>query len=134
MLEAMVVIGRWHEPIHWHVPEDRTSVAIPDAPDLWWDVLWPRREEICGTAHTHPGGGVPTPSYEDLTTWEATESAFGRRLNWWIASSDALVICHWQGPGKLDYSRLRVSDFKPRWLDELRRLSGMAELSTTFYE
>lgn len=110
--------------LHEHVPQGRSAGHLPDEPDLWYNVLWPRRNEIAGIAHSHPGCGLPGPSYEDLTTFEAIESAYGRRLTWWIASSDMLITLRWYGPRPLDYVGCRLH-IEPAWTGRLRELSGI---------
>lgn len=122
MREAAVVINTAGEAIHWHLPVDRTAVAIPDQRSLW-EVLWDHREEVLGVAHTHPGAGVPGPSYEDVTTFAPIEAALGRRLNWWIATSDKLVLIRWSGPDRLSYQDRQLIHVEPPWLERLRRES-----------
>lgn len=127
-MEAGVVIDRDEKPIFWHLPEDRTVGSIPDSRNLW-DVLWENRRTVIGFAHSHPGSGVPSPSWEDITTFSAIELALGRQglMHWWITSSDGFVIVHWVGPGKYDY---RVEDIQgrspnwvaPDWVEQLRKL------------
>jgi hypothetical protein len=120
-MEAGVVIGANGEPLFWHVPEDRTSGSLPDSRQLW-DVLWDNRTTIQGFAHSHPGSGIPGPSYTDVTTFAAIESALGHRLAWWIASDTHVVIAGWHGPDKLTYGIVRL-DHEPSWVAELRRRS-----------
>jgi len=120
MMEAGVVIDRDGEPIHWHVPAGRTAGSLPDSRELW-DVLWSNRDRLAGVAHSHPGGGIPGPSHEDVTTFSAVELALGRRLDWWITSADAVVVLRWQGPDKYDYRAERV-DPEPAWTARLRLL------------
>jgi hypothetical protein len=123
MKEAGVVLDANGEPIHWHLPPDRSTGYIPDSRDLW-DVFWENRKNLSGFAHSHPGGGIPGPSTTDLTTFAAVESGLGRRLSWYIASSDALVVCRWQGPERLAYVIFiccRSSDYD--WLKRLREVS-----------
>lgn len=124
MIETGVVVDLDGVPIHWHLPEGRTAVYLPDTPDLW-DVLWAHRDRVLGFAHSHPGHGTPGPSMEDLTTFAAVESGLGLRLVWWITSSDRLVEITWRGPGRLDYvSRPIGSEGIPgRWLRNLRDIS-----------
>jgi hypothetical protein len=123
-LEAGVVLT-WYDrmELHWHIPKDRTIGYLPDSQDLW-HTFWVHRERITGFAHTHPGSGVPSPSQEDLTTFEAIEAGLGKRLAWFIASRDVIVKGQWVGPGKLDYEFERVSEeIYYRWIDALRRQS-----------
>jgi hypothetical protein len=105
----------------WHEPSGRTWGSIPDSRDLW-TILWDHRAELVGVAHTHPGGGTPRPSIEDLTTFAACEAGLGRRLFWWIASTDCCMKYQFRGPDRFDY----VGDDDPvhSWLDELRARSS----------
>lgn len=119
MRETAVVIGGAGEPLYWHLPEDRTSGSLPDSAALW-DVLWEHRAVLAGVAHTHPGSGVPGPSFVDLTTFASIEKALGRRLSWWISSADRMILVSWVGPGRLDYGRRVVPD-EP-WVAGLRDL------------
>lgn len=121
-IEAGVVIDVNHKPIYWHVPLDRSGGALPDSRDLW-NVLWESRESLDGFAHSHPGGGIPGPSQIDITTFAAVEAALGKRLKWWIISSEAAVLCTWCGPGKHEYEVKRVG-YGSSWIPRLRELSG----------
>jgi len=121
MMEAGAVIGTSGQVIFWHTPNDRHGGALPDSRQLW-DVLWENRHTIQGFAHSHPGGGVPGPSYEDVTTFAAVEAALGRRLVWWITSSDCTSLVHWCGPDKLSYSGVQLHP-EPSWIGKLRELS-----------
>ncbi len=125
MIEAALVIGYDGNVLHEHLPPGRSPVEIPDSPELWHDVLWPRRGEIAGIAHSHPGDGVPSPSSDDTSTFSAIERALGRGLLWWIATRDSLAAFLWVGPGKYDYDRASVIDEHPSWLPRLRELSAM---------
>jgi len=121
MIEAGVLIAKNGEPIHWHLPPGRTSGSIPDTRTLW-DVIWENRDYVLGFAHSHPGGGVPSPSLTDLTTFAAIEAALGRRLLWWITSSEHSIRLDWCGPEKTDYG-IMTSSFTPDWVDELHKAS-----------
>lgn len=121
MIEVGVVISGLGEPIFWHQPAGRTGGSIPDTRELW-DVLWEARDTVKGFAHSHPGGGVPGPSWTDVTTFAAIEAALGRRLDWWITSSERLVVLNWQGPGRHTY-RSEVILSEPDWASELRSRS-----------
>jgi hypothetical protein len=126
MQEAGVVIGRSGQVLHWHLPESRTITYLPDSRTLW-DVLWENRRLLVGFAHTHPGTGIPAPSYEDVTTFAAIEAALGRRLVWWIVSDNRIVTClHRESGKRLDYE---VQNFGrvPEWVYVLRRESGMLD-------
>ena len=124
MMEGAVVVGLDGEPLYWHMPPGRSTVALPDSRDLW-EVLWEHRENLLGVAHSHPGAGLSGPSQTDVTTFAAVESALGRRLTWWITSLDKLVVLRWAGPEPLRYTMQEVQDETQasRWLDELRSIS-----------
>lgn len=122
MTEVGVVVGLDGTALHWHLPPDRSAGALPDSVDLW-EVLWTRRQEVLGIAHSHPGAGVPVPSWTDLTTFAAIEAGLGRRLRWWITSADELIELRWVGPNKLDYQAHAVDDREFPWVGELRRLT-----------
>ena len=123
MIEAGVVIDKHKKPLFWHLPEGRSAGSLPDSRTLWevfWDAF--KLDTLLGFAHSHPGSGVPGPSYSDVTTFAAVEAALGRRLDWWITSSDHVVLIHWFGPDKLSYRAEMVTE-APSWVAELRRLS-----------
>lgn len=119
MIETGVVINKAGRPIHWHLPENRTSVSLPDSRDLW-DVIWENRDNISGFAHSHPGSGWPYPSVEDATTFRAIEKALGRRLDWWVISEDKVILCVAAGH---EYRIDRVEDKGLPWISGLRVLS-----------
>ncbi len=123
MLETAALIGAAGEVLHWHAPRGRTTTHLPDSRGLW-DIMWRRRGEIVGVAHTHPGGGPPAPSLTDLTTFDACELGLGARLRWWIATRDQLRCFVWSGPAPLVYVDAAPVDASPPWLAELRRRSG----------
>ena len=102
MLEAAAVIDITGAPIHWHLPAGRTAVHLPDSRSLW-EVLWESRSRLAGVAHTHPGAGLPVPSWEDLTTFSACEEGLGKRLDWWIATADQVRVFRWVGPTPYRY-------------------------------
>lgn len=108
--------------IYWHNVKNNTSVFIPDDRHLW-EVIWEIRDRLDGIAHSHPGGGIPSYSYEDVTTFAAIEVALGKRLTWWIISSDNMSVYRWCGPERLSYEIVKIAE-EPTWIDELRRLSG----------
>ena len=137
MIEAGVVIDKAGEPIHWHLPPGRTAGSIPDTRQLW-DVIWDNRDIIQGFAHSHPGSGPPTPSQTDLGTFVAIEAALGKRLTWWITSSNRFLECRWHDSGlpawgmhsyttpigvKHHYLGVVMMP-EPEWAQELRRLSA----------
>lgn len=125
-MEAGVLVGFGGEPIFWHVPPNRTVASLPDSRELW-DVLWENRASVYGFAHSHPGSGLTGPSWEDITTFAGIELALGRRLVWWITTTDRLVTVLWAGPGKYDY--ITYPDITvptpqpPVWLAQLREFS-----------
>lgn len=125
MIEAGVVIDKSGNPLFWHLPEGRTAGSLPDSRTLW-QVLWDafKEDKLLGFAHSHPGSGIPDPSYSDVTTFAAIEAALGKRLDWWIISSDHVVLLRWGGPDKISY-RVTVVSEEPGWLVELRRLSNV---------
>ena len=45
MIEVAMVFGRDGAPLHWHLPDDRSRLFIPDSRTLW-EVLWERRNEL----------------------------------------------------------------------------------------
>ena len=120
MIETGVVL-LGHEPLYWHLPPGRTGGSLPDSRALW-DVLWEHRKaENLGFAHSHPGGGVPGPSWTDITTFSGVELGLGRRIDWWITSSERVILLRWQGPAKYDYDA-NLQEETP-WADRLRELS-----------
>jgi hypothetical protein len=123
MREAGAVIGVDGSVLYWHTPVDRTVGSLPDSRDLW-GVLWQHREELAGVAHSHPGAGIPHQSWEDSTTFAAIESALGKRLAWYIASADHVVLLRWAGTSKYSYD-VTVLETEPPWTEALRRLSDL---------
>lgn len=127
MLETGVVIDKLCKPVHWHLPSGRSGGALPDSPALW-DVIWDQFQAgaLLGFAHSHPGSGIPGPSYTDVTTFAAIEAALGTRISWWITSATHVVRLEWEGPGKLTYTSTIIAE-APSWVDELRRLSQQGQ-------
>jgi hypothetical protein len=121
-VEAGVLIDLDCEPLYWHLPQGRAAGSLPDSRELW-EVIWGRREDVLGFAHSHPGYGEPSPSQEDLTTFAAIESALGKRLVWWVTSEDSFSEWCWTGPDRLDY-RKGPAMYEPPWIHELRQLSN----------
>lgn len=128
-IEAGVLVGP-DGPFYWHAPLDRNGGAIPDSQELW-DQIWNNRDKLIGPtgsiggfAHSHPGGGIPGPSFTDVTTFAAIEMALDERLTWYIVSSDHVVALRFTGPGKYDYKGPVLLE-EPPWVPELRRLSDM---------
>lgn len=126
MMEVGVVIDQNNEPLFWHLPADRTGGSLPDSQDLW-NILWDNRKVISGVAHSHPGGGIPGPSYTDVTTFAAVEKGLGVKLNWWITSETHLIVARWAGPDRLAYTGTLIED-EPSWADELREKSGQMKI------
>ncbi len=146
-IEAGVVIDNEGQALFWHEPQNRTGGSLPDS-STPWDVLWNNRDNISGFAHSHPGYGMPSPSYTDITTFAAVEAALGKRLLWPIISGDAIAVFEWCGPGKHDYqliyssrgvlnsmfvqdankaaslSLIQPNYEEPPWVDELRKRSN----------
>ena len=102
--EGAVVVGKDGSVLRWHLPPGRTASHIPDDRDFAM-FLWDRREDILGVAHTHPGSLMPSPSVEDLTTFQAVEAGLGLRFKWWILSGVHETEWSWKGPGPYDYSK-----------------------------
>lgn len=127
MMEVAVVVDKRGGAIHWHLPEGISVCSIPDSRGLW-EILYENKDVIMGVGHSHPGGGVPGPSHTDVTTFAAVEAGLGRRLDWWITSTDAMVVCRWAGPDRLSYAPI-ILTVEPLWADRLRELSdnGVAD-------
>lgn len=125
-MEAAVVLNHDWRPIAFHTPADRTAGSLPDSHDLW-ETLYVHRKDLLGVAHSHPGGGVPGPSYTDVTTFSALERGLGvGRLLWPIITEDAVCVFTWQGPGRFDYVRKELTltmDMLSSWVPELLKLS-----------
>ena len=121
-IEAGVLIGLDGQDIFWHLPQNRNGGSLPDSRELW-DVIWENRDKVLGFAHSHPGRGIPGPSYEDVTTFAAVEAALGKRLTWWIISSNNCVELHWLGPEKYRYKREVIPD-SLFWVERLRKESN----------
>ncbi len=105
-------------------PPGRSSVSIPDTRSLW-DLVFDGRDRVVGIAHTHPGRGYPHPSDEDITTFRAMEKGLGRRIKWWILTSNRSVLFEWSGHGISGYELKRSlpQEEEPSWMNELRRAS-----------
>ena len=122
MIETGVVFDLNLSPIYWHLPPGRTGGSIPDTRVLW-DVFWENRETLGGFAHSHPGGGRPGPSGIDVTTFIAVEAALGKELDWYITSSESLVVCRRTTlPGAKYITEVIVDE--PAWAADLRKLSA----------
>lgn len=125
MKEAGILLGLDNKPLYWHTPNDRNGGALPDSRSLW-DVIWENRAQVTGFAHTHPGSGVPAPSYEDKTTFWAIEAALGKQLNWFILSSDSQSLCLFHD-STLVIVELNMTSFSSptniEWMKKLRELS-----------
>jgi len=124
-IETGVLFGFDHEVLYWHLPGDRSAGALPDSQKLW-EVFRENRDKIYGFAHSHPGSGVPGPSWEDVTTFAGIELGLHRRLIWPIVTSDNISNVLWNGPGKYDYvvHQLGGRFHDPSWVAELRRHSN----------
>lgn len=136
MMEAAVVLvyeietSTW-QPVWWHVPELDNPAYIPDSRVLW-EKIWDNRHQILAVAHSHPGSGPPSPSHEDVTTFAAVDAALGKRVLWFITSSDHLVLCLNTGEGKHDYRTLSgaaVVGQEDGWVANLREISEYKEVS-----
>jgi len=116
MMEAGVLLDKKGEALYWHLPNNRSGGALPDSVDLW-SVIWENRDNISGFAHSHPGFGRTGPSHTDLTTFAAIEAGLGKRLDWWIASGDSMILLRYHD--ELDYIQVDVT-MNPPWVDRLR--------------
>lgn len=128
MREVGVLLDTGHKPLYWHVPADRSSGYLPDSQDLW-DVIWERRSQLRGFAHVHPGGGVQGPSIVDITTFEAIETALGRKLEWWIVTHDSMSMYNKVGNEKQyacrGYILGKYGDDLGGWYTKLMELANM---------
>lgn len=123
MLEAGVVLNSNFEPIYWHLPVGRSSVYLPDSRDLW-EVFWENRNNLSGFGHSHPNSGPTLPSWEDITTFSALDLALGRKLNYWIISTDQVCLFKHFGPDKYNYKIVEQDeDTNHVWLEQLRKYS-----------
>lgn len=123
--ETAVVFDHDGKPIFWPGKNGATAGAIPDSRTLW-DAIWENKARVAGVAHTHPGSGRPQPSYTDETTFQAIESALGRRLVWPIVTTDHVTFFRFAEGAY--YSGSASFDDPEHWnktVDELRRLSGI---------
>ncbi len=119
-IEAAAVV--WPDgTFRLHEPEGRNSVHVPDTQSLW-DLAFENRGCLEGIAHTHPGSGYPSPSGMDVTTFAAMEKGLGRRLSWWILSSDRSVLVERRGDGYDVVERIDPSS-EPGWMSALRAAS-----------
>lgn len=127
-MEVGVVVDREGQVLYWHVPPGRCHTGLPDSRTLW-EVLWERRAELGGFAHSHPGRGEPCPSALDRSTFSAIEAALGRRLDWWITSEDTLGLFRFdeQLGAHAAVAPLNAFEGEPGWLSALRRRSTEEE-------
>lgn len=110
--------------LHWHLPPDRSMVAIPDSSELW-DIVWFNKDRIGGVAHTHPGRGFPSPSQEDATTWQAIEQGLGKRLFWPIVTEDSFAIFRMEDTEAVrTFAYGTGQSMHMAWMDLLRKFSG----------
>lgn len=117
-IETGVIFDYDMKPIYWHLPFDRSAGHIGDSRDLFL-IMMENKGRIYGFAHSHPGSGLPSPSWTDLTTFSAVERGLGKRLVWPIVTKDRLRNFFWQGPDEFDYKDVFI-DAKFYWLSELR--------------
>lgn len=120
MMEAGVVLDKRGKAFYYHLPNNRAFGALPDSVDLW-NIFWDNRDDLSGFAHSHPGFGRTGPSHTDITTFAAVEAGL-KRLDWWIASGDSMILVRWNGPGRLDYHQVDVA-MEPDWVPMLRKIS-----------
>ena len=143
-MEVGVVVDRGGQALYWHLPPGRCHTGLPDSRALW-EVLWERRTELGGFAHSHPGRGEPCPSALDRSTFAAIEAALGRRLDWWITSEDTLGLFRFDeqlgahaavgfgpviggvNPSAGAIASLYAFEGEPSWLSALRRRSTEEE-------
>jgi hypothetical protein len=124
-MEVGVVVDRQGRALYWHLPAGRSQAALPDSRALW-EVLWERRAELGGFAHSHPGSGPPCPSSVDRSTFSAIEAALGQRLDWWITSEDVLRLYRYDERAGAHVPRGILAE-APCWLSELRQRSRRGE-------
>lgn len=77
----------------------------------WWDKIWNRMDDFAGTAHSHPSG-MTLPSWTDLTTWQAYETALAESYAWYIVT-DVGVYAY-----TLDDVRNEKLAYTAKWLEE----------------
>lgn len=125
-MEAAVVLDHEWRPLLFHTPTGRSTGSLPDSHSLW-ETLWTNRKNLLGVAHSHPGGGIPSPSHTDVTTFSALERGLGvGKLLWPIITADAIRIYTWSGPGPHDYVQkdmVLTVDMLAPWVPELLKLS-----------
>lgn len=122
--EIAVVIGLDNIPIYWHT-ENTTAGSISDSSFLW-NVIWENRNNIKGVAHSHPGSGYSFPSFTDLSTFSALDLGLGRKLTYWITSSDRVLEITKDLVVTEPYIYLcksLVVEEEPYWVAELREKS-----------
>lgn len=124
MIEAGVVVDNKHNPIHWHLPPDRSAGALPDSRELW-DIFWDNRETVAGFAHTHPWNGEAWPSSTDLSTFRAIELALGRTLVWWVVTFDHVAWISWNTVTQAYDLRPVLEPSSLPWVARLRELSTL---------
>lgn len=124
-IEVAVLVDKNHQPLFW-LPG--FSGEVPDSSALW-NCIWRNRDDILGVAHSHPGSGRPTASLIDVTTFSAIERGLGRRLTWWITSSDSWVQLQWYGPEDIVYCSSIPTIPEPEWLLKLREMSYKQEVT-----
>lgn len=125
---AALIHANGREVLCWHLPDGRTWASVPDTSELL-QLLVQHRAEMAGTAHSHPGTGVPGPSWTDITTYSVLEKYFGTRFRHWIASMDRMVLVIWCGPDRYDYAVTAIDKAEePPWAEELRCKSRSSEL------
>lgn len=120
-IETGVLVGIDLNPLHWHLPPGRHVAALPDSRELW-EVIWENRNQVLGFAHSHPGSGVPGPSWTDITTFVAVEKALGRQIVWWICSDTNIVACRQIGKNP-NWVATEFNGENLSWLPKLRALS-----------
>jgi len=125
MIERAVIFDEDGRALHWRGSEGSDGGFIPDSRSLW-EAIWENRDRVAGVAHSHPGSGIPQPSYTDETTFDAIEAGLGKRLWWPIITVDHVEFFRFAEGA---YYRCCASFDDPyHWnktVAELRRLSGI---------
>ena len=89
--------------------------ALPDS-RARWEAIWSRRDTLVEIAHSHPLGPLAF-STEDLTTFEALDSALGKRLRFSVVAPEGMLV--------RDGEREVRAAEEPWWAALLRLSSGM---------
>lgn len=122
MLEASCAVDlSENEAICYYEPR-YSSVYIPDSQE-YWDIVWENKDNIAGIAHSHPGNGIPNPSFNlDIKSFSSLDIGFGRKLKYWIISSTDVVVVQWVGPELYDF-KIELETRNLLWIQKLREIS-----------